>query len=211
VALTGDDAATFSRCISVGGVAVFPSDTVYGLACEPDSKEAVQRLYLLKRRPPDKPAAVMFFALDLALAALPELGPRTRGALDALLPGAVTLLLPNPARRFPLACGVGGEGIETLGLRVPAWPPALAALGDMGWPGLQTSANVAGGPDARRLQDVPEAIRARADLVLDGGELPGTPSTVVDLRGFERDGRWSVVREGALAVGDVAAALGSPP
>lgn len=211
MALTGDDAATFSRCISVGGVAVFPSDTVYGLACEPDSKEAVQRLYLLKRRPPDKPAAVMFFALDLALAALPELGPRTRGALDALLPGAVTLLLPNPARRFPLACGVGGEGIETLGLRVPAWPPALAALGDVSWPVLQTSANVAGGPDARRLQDVPEAIRARADLVLDGGELPGTPSTVIDLRGFERDGRWSVVREGALAVGDVAAALGSPP
>ena len=211
MALTGDDAATFSRCISVGGVAVFPSDTVYGLACEPDSKEAVQRLYLLKRRPPDKPAAVMFFALDLALAALPELGPRTRGALDALLPGAVTLLLPNPARRFPLACGVGGEGIETLGLRVPAWPLALAALGDVSWPVLQTSANVAGGPDARRLEDVPEAIRARADLVLDGGELPGTPSTVVDLRGFERDGRWSVVREGALAVGDVAAALGSPP
>jgi L-threonylcarbamoyladenylate synthase len=201
----------FARCIAAGGVAVFPADTVYGLACEPDSKEAVQRLYMLKRRGPDKPAAVMFFAPDLALAALPELGPRTRGALDALLPGAVTLLLPNPARRFPLACGVGGEGIETLGLRVPAWPPALAALGDMSWPVLQTSANVAGGPDARRLQDVPEAIRARADLVLDGGELPGTPSTVVDLRGFERDGRWSVVREGALAVGDVAAALGSPP
>ena len=209
MALTGDDAATFSRCISVGGVAVFPSDTVYGLACEPDSKEAVQRLYLLKRRPPDKPAAVMFFALDLALAALPELGPRTRGALDALLPGAVTLLLPNPARRFPLACGVGGDGIETLGLRVPAWPPALAALGDVSWPVLQTSANVAGGPDARRLQDVPEAIRARADLVLDGGELPGTPSTVVDLRRFERDGRWSVAREGAVERHELEAALGS--
>jgi L-threonylcarbamoyladenylate synthase len=211
VALTADDAATFSRCISVGGVAVFPSDTVYGLACEPDSKEAVRRLYLLKRRRPDKPAAVMFFALDLALAALPELGQRTREAVDALLPGAVTLLLPNPARRFPLACGVGGDGIETLGLRVPAWPPALAALGDVSWPVLQTSANVAGGPDARRLEDVPRTIRARADLVLDGGEVPGTPSTVIDLRGFERDGRWLVVREGALAVGDVAAALGSAP
>ena len=79
MALTADDAQTFSRCISVGGIAVFPADTVYGLACEPDSKEAVQRLYLLKRRRPDKPAAVMFFALDLALAALPELGPRTAG------------------------------------------------------------------------------------------------------------------------------------
>ena len=70
---------TFERCIAVGGIAVFPADTVYGLACEPDSKEAVQRLYMLKRRRPDKPAAVMFFALDLALAALPELGPRTAG------------------------------------------------------------------------------------------------------------------------------------
>jgi L-threonylcarbamoyladenylate synthase len=206
VALSAEDAATFSRCISVGGVAVFPADTVYGLACEPDSKEAVERLYVLKRRRPDKPAAVMFFALDLALVALPELGPRTAHALNALLPGAVTLLLPNPARRFPLACG---PDPQTLGLRVPAWPPALAALGEVRWPVLQSSANLAGGSDARVLADVPEPIRARADLVLDGGELPGTPSTVVDLRSFERDGRWAILRNGALPLDEVSAALGS--
>jgi L-threonylcarbamoyladenylate synthase len=204
VALTGDDAQTFSRCIAVGGIAVFPADTVYGLACEPDSKEAVQRLYLLKRRRPDKPAAVMFFALDLALAALPELGPRTAAALRALLPGAVTLLLPNPAGRFPLACG---PDPDTLGLRVPAWPPALAALAGVSWPVLQSSANAAGGPDARQLADVPESIRRRADLVLDGGELPGTPSTVVDLRGYELDATWSIVREGAVSASEVATAL----
>jgi L-threonylcarbamoyladenylate synthase len=208
VALTADDVQTFSRCIAVGGIAVFPADTVYGLACEPDSKEAVQRLYLLKRRRPDKPAAVMFFALDLALAALPELGPRTAGALRALLPGAVTLLLPNPAGRFPLACG---PDPDTLGLRVPAWPAALAALGGVSWPVLQSSANAAGGPDARRLADVPESIRRRADLVLDGGELPGTPSTVVDLRGYELDATWSIVREGAVSATEVATALGSAP
>ncbi|MEA2249818.1 MAG: L-threonylcarbamoyladenylate synthase [Solirubrobacteraceae bacterium] len=207
MALTAADAETFSRCISVAGIAVFPADTVYGLACEPDSKEAVQRLYLLKRRLPDKPAAVMFFALDLALAALPELGPRTRAALQALLPGAVTLLLPNPARRYPLACGAGAGQADTLGLRVPAWPPALAALGDVRWPVLQTSANVAGGPDARTLAEVPAYIREHTDLVLDGGELPGTPSTVVDLRSFERDGGWSVVREGAVDADAIAAAL----
>jgi L-threonylcarbamoyladenylate synthase len=208
VALTADDAQTFSRCIAVGGIAVFPADTVYGLACEPDSKEAVQRLYLLKRRRPDKPAAVMFFALDLALAALPELGPRTAGALRALLPGALTLLLPNPARRYPLACG---PTPDLLGLRVPAWPAALAALVEVSWPVLQSSANVAGGPDARHLAGVPEEIRRRADLVLDGGELPGTPSTVVDLRDFERDGRWSIAREGAVPTAQVAAALVSAP
>jgi L-threonylcarbamoyladenylate synthase len=208
VALTAADARTFERCIAVGGIAVFPADTVYGLACEPDSKEAVQRLYMLKRRRPDKPAAVMFFALDLALAALPELGPRTTGALRALLPSAVTLLLPNPAGRFPLACG---PQPEVLGLRVPAWPPALGALGDVRWPVLQSSANAAGGQDARRLQDVPEYMRTHTDLVLDGGELPGTPSTVVDLRAYEGDGRWSVAREGAISVTEVAARLESAP
>jgi L-threonylcarbamoyladenylate synthase len=209
VALSAADARTFERCIAVGGIAVFPADTVYGLACEPDSKEAVQRLYLLKRRSPDKPAAVMFFALDLALAALPELGPRTAGALRALLPGAVTLLLPNPAGRFPLACGRGAA--DVLGLRVPQWPPALAALADVRWPVLQSSANVAGGPDARRLQDVPQYMREHTDLVLDGGTLPGTPSTVVDLRGYELDERWSVAREGAMSITEVAARLESAP
>ena len=191
--LTADDAATFSRCISVGGVAVFPADTVYGLACEPDTREAVDRLYALKGRRPDKPAAVMFFAVDLALAALPELGDATRAALEALLPGQVTLLLPNPERRFPLA-----GGGDVLGVRVPALPPAVAALEAVRWPVLQSSANRAGGPDARSLGEVPDAIRAEADLVLDGGELPGTPSTVVDLRAFEATRDWVVVREGAL-------------
>jgi L-threonylcarbamoyladenylate synthase len=203
--LSAEDAATFERCMSVGGVAVFPADTVYGLACDPDEREAVDRLYRLKGRRPDKPAAVMLFDRELALAALPELGSRTAAALGRLLPGGVTLLLPNPAGRFPLACG---PDPGTLGLRVPALPAPLAALREVRWPILQSSANRAGAPDARRLADVPEAIRAAADLVLDGGELPGTPSTVVDLRRYEREGTWEVLREGAVERGALEAALG---
>jgi L-threonylcarbamoyladenylate synthase len=202
--ITAADAETFSRCISVGGVAVFPADTVYGLACEPDNREAVTQLYFLKRRRPEKPAAVMFFDLDLALAALPEVGPRTGAALQALLPGAVTVLLTNPHGRFPLACG---PDPATLGLRVPAWPPALAALGGVRWPVLQSSANDSGGQDARVLEAVPERIRSAADLVLDGGELPGTPSTVVDLRRWEDEGSFAIARHGAVSDADVAAAL----
>jgi L-threonylcarbamoyladenylate synthase len=204
-ALEAADARTFERCMAVAGVALFPADTVYGLACEPDTREAVERLYRLKGRRPDRPAAVMFFALDLALAALPELGPRTRGALEALLPGALTLLLPNPAHRFGLACG---PDRGTLGLRVPRWPAALSALGEVRWPVLQSSANLSGGADPRRLDDVHPGLRRAADLVLDGGVLPGTPSTVVDLRGYEDDGRWSVVRQGAVAHDALAAVLG---
>jgi len=204
VTLAPADAETFARCVRVGGVAVFPADTVYGLACEPDDREAVRRLYALKGRRPERPAAVMFFARELALAALPELEPRTRAALERLLPGGVTLLLPNRYGRFPFACG---PDPGTLGLRVPALAEPLAALSAMRWPVMQSSANLAGGPDARRLADVPEPIRRGADLVLDAGELPGTPSTVVDLRRFEQGGEWSVLREGAVAAAAIEQAL----
>jgi L-threonylcarbamoyladenylate synthase len=201
-------AEAFENTIIQGGVVVFPADTVYGLACEPDTPEAVARLYALKGRRPGKPAAVMFFDRELAFAALPELEPRTRALLERLLPGAITALLPNPARRFPLACG-RGRG-DVLGLRVPALGAGLAALSAMRWPVLQSSANRAGGADARRLEEVPEAIREQADLVLDGGELAGTPSTVVDLRDFEREGRWTVVRAGAVPAAAIEAAAAGP-
>jgi L-threonylcarbamoyladenylate synthase len=194
-------ARALEACVAGGGVAVFPADTVYGLACDPEDAAAVDRLYALKGRPPRKPSAVMWFQAVAALAALPELGPRTRALLEGLLPGGITALVPNPARRFPLACG---PDPETLGVRVPD-VPALSAVAR---PVLQSSANHAGGPDARRLADVPEDIRAGADLVLDGGELPGTPSTVVDLRRLESHGEWNVVRRGLVAEAAIAVALG---
>jgi L-threonylcarbamoyladenylate synthase len=187
--------AEFARCIAAGGVAVFPADTVYGLACDPEDAGAVARLYFLKGRPPAKPAAVMFFDKAQALAGLP---PRTRALLDRLLPAGLTALLPNPDRRFPLACG---PDPETLGIRLPDLPRLAGAP-----PVLQSSANLAGGPDARRLTEVPQSIRDGADLVLDGGELPGTPSTVVDLRGYEAAGAWRIVRLGAVPEQVIAAA-----
>jgi L-threonylcarbamoyladenylate synthase len=202
--ITSADADVFARCIHAHGVAVFPADTVYGLACDPDAEAAVQRLYALKGRRPDKPAAVMFFSLDLALAALPELDRRTRAALERLLPGGVTVLLQNPARRFPLACG---PDPDTLGLRVPALPDPLAPLAAMRWPVLQSSANRTGAPAPRRLAAVPGGIRDGADCVLDGGELPGTASTVVDLRAYARAGRWSIVRAGAVGEATLLRAL----
>jgi L-threonylcarbamoyladenylate synthase len=193
--VTPEDVEAFERCIAASGVAVFPADTVYGLATEPGSKEGVERLYRLKGRASDKPAALMFFRLDAALAALPELGGRTREAVGRLLPGAVTLVLPNPARRYPLACG---PEPERLGLRVPLLEGELELLSAVERPVLQSSANPSGQSEARRLEDVDEGVRAGADVLLDGGELPGTPSTVIDLSGYEDDGCWSVIREGAI-------------
>jgi len=216
--LSGEDAARVTECVAGGGVVVFPADTVYGLGCDPDNAEAVTRLYELKGRPATRPAAVMFFALDSALRALPDLRLRERAALEALLPGPLTLLLPNRARRYPLACapsgtdaspgaGADGAGAEesatTLGLRVPLLGDRLAALRALDRPLLQSSANVSGGPEARRLADVPASICAGADLVLDGGELPGLASTVLDLRDYERSGEWRIVRAGPLGRGEI--------
>ena len=193
-------AEAFEDCIAGGGVALFPADTVYGLACDPLNADAVARLYELKGRPPEKPAAVMFFAVEDLVAAVPDLGPRTRAALERILPGRVTVLVPNPDELFPLACG---PAPTTLGLRVPVVP----AFAGVRVAVLQSSANLAGGPDTARLTDVPSEIRAGADLVVDGGELPGVPSTVVDLRRYEAGGQWGVARTGAVPYPELAAKL----
>ena len=208
--LTAAGVDALRECIAHAGVAVFGVDTVYGLGCDPDSEPAVRRLYELKGRPPARPAAVMFFMLDPALDALPELGPREQAALRALLPGPLTLLLPNPERRFALACGPDPPGAETLGLRVPALPPHLAALAALERPLLQSSANLSGGPEALRLVDVPASIRAGADLTLDGGELPGRASTVLDLRDYERSGEWRIVRAGPVGHAEIERVLQLP-
>jgi L-threonylcarbamoyladenylate synthase len=203
--VTEEDVETFERCIAVGGVALFPADTVYGLATEPESRDGIDRLYRLKGRRSDRPAAVMFFDRALALEALPELPQRTRQAAERLLPGGVTLLLPNPARRFSLACG---PNPDIVGLRVPSLEGELAPLANMRWPVLQSSANPSGRAEPRRLQDVDERIRAGVDLILDGGELPGTASTVVDLTGYHEHGRFEIVREGAVPIRAIRDALG---
>lgn len=202
------DVTRLETCLAGGGVAVFPADTVYGLGCDPDCETAVARLYELKGRPPARPSAVLFGSVVLALAALVEVTPAERAAMAALMPGPVTLLLPNRARRYPLACG---PDPGTIGIRVPRFAGPTAALAALRFPLMQSSANPSGGPDARRLADVDETLRAGADLVLDGGELPGTASTVIDLRDFARDGGFAIVREGAMSATAVAEALSGGP
>jgi len=191
-----DDARRLEECVASGGVAVLPTDTVYGLCCDPENEQAATRLYELKGRPAERPAAVMFFTLESALRTLPELEASERRALGALLPGPVTLLLANRALRFAPACG---PDPATLGLRVPRLSDRLTALCSVAGPVMQSSANVSGQADARRLADVPARLLDGADLVLDGGELPGTPSTVIDLRDYCSHRQWRVLREGALS------------
>jgi L-threonylcarbamoyladenylate synthase len=203
-ALTPSDAQRLEQCVTEGGVAVFPTDTVYGVCCDPESEDAARKLYSLKGRAPRRACAVMFFDLEPALRTLDELSESERLALQALLPGPVTVLVRNPSQRFAPACR---KDPASLGVRVPLLPESLAALRSVGAPVMQSSANLSGEADARSLSEVPVSLREGADLVLDGGELPGTPSTVVDLREFDSERRWHVLREGALGRSSVESAL----
>ena len=129
------------------------------------------------------------------------LGPHAAAAVSALLPGPVTLVIANPGRRYPLACR---EDPERLGVRLLAGP-----LGGTMCPVFQTSANISGEPPPARFDQVPDQIVAGTDLAIDGGELTGLPSTVVDISTIDRDGSWTVLRHGALSAGDLASALAS--
>jgi L-threonylcarbamoyladenylate synthase len=166
---------------------ILPTDTVYGLACSPHDPEAVARMYALKGRDASKPTALVAGDLDALQAALPELDRRS---VEPYLPGPYTLVVPNPSRRFPW---LTGSTPEAIGVRVPDLPPPAAdVLAQVGVV-CATSANAAGGPDPRRVDDVPAEIRAACGAFVDAGELPGVASTVIDLTGPEP----SVLREGA--------------
>ena len=189
------------RCVSGGGVAVFPSDGLYGLACDPLDAGAIARIHRLKGRDDGKPSAVMYFSPLAIRELVAGLGPRTKAVVSALLPGPVTLVVANPQRRYPLACR---QDPERLGIRLIGGPLA----GTMS-PVFQTSANLSGEPAPTRFEDVPDSILDGVDLAIDGGELPGLPSTVVDVASIDEDGSWRVLRDGALSPGDLASALAS--
>jgi L-threonylcarbamoyladenylate synthase len=189
------------RCISGGGVAVFPADGLYGLACDPLDAGAIAKIHRLKGRDDGKPSAVMYFSPLAIRELVSQLGPRTKAAVSALMPGPVTLVVANPQRRYPLACR---QDPEELGIRLIGGPLAGTMC-----PVFQTSANLSGEPAPARFEDVPESIRDGADLAIDGGELPGLPSTVVDITAIEEDGGWRILRDGALSPGDLASKLAS--
>lgn len=190
--------------IRSGRTVILPTDTVYGLAASPYRAEPVERLYRLKGRDAAQPTAIIASDLDTLFECVPELRGRAGTIARALLPGPYTLVLANPARRYRW---LAGTRTDTIGVRVPELPePAarvLAAVGAV----AATSANEAGGPDPRTLADVPEELRAQCAAAVDAGELPGTPSTVLDFTGSEPQ----VVREGAApsaeAIARVQAAL----
>ena len=186
-----------ARAIRDGALAVLPTDTVYGLVCTAFRQQPAVDLYRLKGRNEIQPTAFLASSVDVLLECIPELRGRPAMIARALLPGPFTLVLPNPAGRFSW---LSESRPETIGVRVPALAGPTAEIVHRLGAVIATSANLPGGPDPRRLDEVPAQILAGVAAALDGGELPGTPSTVIDITGSEP----VVLRAGA---GDLEAAL----
>ena len=184
--------------VRAGALVVIPTDTVYGLACSPYREGPVRTMSGLKGRGTNQPIALVASSVEWLLECVPELRGRSGVLARALLPGPLTLVLPNPARRFPWLCGARPD---TIGVRVPAVVGESREILDAVGAVAATSANRHGDADPRRLDDIPPEIIAAVAVVVDGGELPGTPSTVLDLTG--PDAR--VLREGAVPASEAIA------
>ena len=190
------------HALRAGKPVVLPFDTVYGLAAEPYRAESAQRLYRLKGRAETQPSALVASDLDFLFECLPELRGRAGSLARLLLPGPVTLVVPNPAGRYRWITGANPEAI---GVRVPQLEgPGAQVLSRVGAL-VATSANRPGEPDPSRLEEVPAEMRAGAGALVDGGELPGAPSTVIDLTSPEP----RILREGALPGGEALSRLAS--
>ena len=182
-----------AAALRAGKPVILPTDTVYGLCAAAHEPEPTERLYRLKGRDPAQPSALLAADLDTLLECVPELRGRAEQIARALLPGAYTLILPNPARRYPW---LTGSSPDAIGVRVAPLPDAAAlVLAEVGAV-VATSANRPGEPEPRLVEDVPPEFREAAGAVVDAGELPGRSSTVIDFTGTEP----RVLREGAGSV-----------
>jgi L-threonylcarbamoyladenylate synthase len=189
------------EAVRAGRPVVLPFDTVYGLAADAHSAEPVQALYRLKGRPQTQPSALVARDVEYLLECVPELRGRAEAIARALLPGPLTLIFANPARRFPW---LAGDAPETIGVRVPVLPAVSAHVLKSVGAVVATSANRPGERDPAALGDVPAAICAGA-VAVDGGRLAGTPSTVLDCT-VEPP---AVLREGAVPGAEALRRLGA--
>ena len=174
-----------------GGVIALPTDTVYGIAVTLDTPGGIERLFHVKRRPPDR--GIMLLLDDASQAArIGVMTPAAAALAAGGWPGGLTVIVPQRRDR-PLPPALTG-GAPTIGLRVPyhATPRAIArAIGAL----PTTSANLSGLPEASDAGSILEEIGADIDLILDGGPALGGPaSTVVDCTGDLP----TVLRDGAM-------------
>ncbi len=168
----------FLHCATVGGLLLFPTDTVYGLGVRADDEQAVQRLYEVKGRPADLALPILVGTREQVCRVAAAWPPAAQALAEVFWPGPLTIVVPRAQGLSSLVTG----GAETVGVRLPAYAPLQDWLSACDFPVAVTSANLSGEPPALQVSDLSAPLREAVDLVLDGGPCAGTiPSTVVDV------------------------------
>lgn len=170
-----------ARAVSVlrcSGVVAFPTDTVYGIGVLGSDARAIQRLYAIKDRPPEKAIALLVSDAGRLGEVTGYEGRDLSALAQRFWPGGLTVVIPW-RRESPAALA---QPFDTVGVRVPDHPVALQLIAEAGEPLATTSANLSGHPSALTAQQVSEQLGDRVDLIIDGGRCPGgRDSTVLDI------------------------------
>ncbi|MBP5093496.1 MAG: threonylcarbamoyl-AMP synthase [Abditibacteriota bacterium] len=191
--ITASDIAAAADVLRWGGLVVFPTETVYGIACDARNTAAVERVFEIKRRERGKALPVQVASPTLLYTVARDISPEALSLAEKYMPGPVTLVL----RKHPDIPDTVTGGLDTVGVRVPDHPAALELLESFGGPIVATSANLSGEAPAANAVDAMKALGTKVDFCLDGGECPGgVPSTVVDMTKTP----FVVLRQGELRI-----------
>jgi L-threonylcarbamoyladenylate synthase len=189
-----------AEVLRAGGLVIVPTDTVYGVACDPENLQAVARLYQAKGRGEEKPLQLLLASPDWAGAVCRDLTPEADRLAGVFFPGGITLVVRRADSVRPEVVAGG----DTVGLRVPDHRECLEVVRAFGRPVAASSANRSGGPSPRTAQEAVDQLGDFIDLVVDAGPCPiGTDSTVIDATVSP----VRILREGAVPRAEIEGAL----
>lgn len=193
--------AEAARAIAAGGVVAFPTRNLYGLGADAFNRAAVEKVFRIKRRPPQKPLLILIGELQALQGLVRRVPPAGARLIDSFWPGGITLVFEAAAELPPVLTAGSGR----IGVRLPAHPVAAALAREVRGPITGTSANISGESGCSAVSDMAAAVSERLDLILDAGPLPpGVGSTIVDVTVTPP----KILREGSIRGEKIAAALG---
>jgi L-threonylcarbamoyladenylate synthase len=189
-----------ARIIMQGGIAVYPTETVYGIGVRFDDQQALQRLFKLKNRNQNKPVLLLLSRADDLVRISSQIPPEAQILTERFWPGPLTLVVPAAENLSELVTAGG----STIGCRVSSSASAAGLVLACGTPITSTSANLSGGPNPTSISEISADILEQADIVIDAGPSPGSvPSTVYDIS----QKPFRLVRAGVIPETDITDAL----
>lgn len=176
------------------GVIIFPTDTVYGIACNCFSEKAIKKVFDIKKRPENKPINVLSNNLDKIKLVSRNINEKEEFLINKYMPGALTIILDKNEKVSDILTA----GLDTIGVRIPKNNISLRILENVSYPLATTSANISGDSAGIKISDFLKEFDGVVDAIIDGGETDlKVASTIVRV---ESDNKLKIIREGTLKI-----------